>query len=70
MGVFHRQQFLISFGEPLIANARLALRTMAGAAGVERDDVVAALATTIPMATEHRRTAVLDGEKDADLQPC
>ena len=69
MHVIHRQQFLISFGEPLVAGVGLALWAMPGAAGVEGDGLVAALETAIQVATERCRAAVLDGEEHAQVQP-
>ena len=69
MHVVDRQQFLAARGEPLVASVGLALRTMPGAAGVERDGLMAALATAIQMAAERCRAAVLDGEEHAEMQP-
>ena len=60
---------LVRFGEPLVASVGLAFRTMPGTARVERDGFDAALATTIQVATERCRAAVLDGEQDAEVKP-
>src|SRR3954454_25355910 len=67
MHVFHREQFLAAFVEPLVAGTGLTLGTMPGTTGVEGDGFMPALATTIQMATERRRSAVLDGEEDAEM---
>src|SRR5580658_2198199 len=69
MHVLHGQQFFAAFGNPLVASIGLALGTMPGAARVERGGLKAALATAIQVATECRRAAVLDGEKDAQMEP-
>src|ERR1035441_7362528 len=44
MNVVDRQQFVAAPGEPLVASVGLALWTVSGAAGVERDGLMAALA--------------------------
>ena len=67
--VFHRQQFLAAFREPVIPSVGLALWTMSGAARVEGGGLIAALATTIPVPTERGGAAMLDGEEHAQLQP-
>ena len=65
MYVVDWQQFLAASGEPLVASVGLALGTVSGAAGVERDGLMAALAAAVQMTTERRRAAVFDGEQDA-----
>src|SRR5256885_642291 len=69
MHVLHGQQFFAAIDKPLVAGIGLALGTMPGPAGVERGGLKTALATAIQMATERRRAAVLDGEKDAQMEP-
>lgn len=61
------QQFLAASGEPLVASVSLALWTVPGAAGVERDGLIATLAAAVQMAAERRSAAMLDGEKSAEM---
>src|SRR5580700_11013095 len=69
MDVVHRQQFPAASGEPLIASVGLALGAVPGAAGVERDGLMATLAAAIQMTAQGSRAAVLDGEKYAEMEP-
>src|ERR1035438_5388845 len=69
MHVADRQQFFAARGEPLVASVGLALWTVPGPAGVERDGLVAALAATVQVATECCRAAKLGGHLDRVL-PC
>src|SRR5687767_2240820 len=69
VNVFHRQQLLAAFGEPLFASVGLALRTMPGTARIERNGLMPAMVTPIQVATERCRAAVLDGKQHADVQP-
>jgi hypothetical protein len=69
MHIVDRQQFLAAPGEPLVASVGLALWTVSGTAGVERDGLVAALAAAVQMAAEGGRAAILDGGKHAEVQP-
>jgi hypothetical protein len=69
MYVVDWQQFLAASGEPLVASVGLALWTVSGAAGVERDGLMAALAAAVPMAAERGSAAVFDGGKHAEMQP-
>src|ERR1017187_6547687 len=69
MHVADRQQFFAARGEPLVASVGLALWTVPGPAGVERDGLVAALAATVQVATECCRAAKLDGVKYAEMEP-
>src|SRR2546422_7401252 len=69
MHVAHRQQFLTAFGKPLVPSVGVALGAVPRAEGVEGGSLIAASATAIQVATEHRRAAVLDGEQHAELQP-
>src|SRR5215469_10651773 len=50
MHIVDRQQFLSASGEPLVASVDLALWTVPGTAGIERDGLVAALAAAVQMA--------------------
>ena len=52
MIVAYGQQFLLALGEPLVASVGLALGAVPGTAGVERDGLMAALATAIQMTAE------------------
>ena len=47
----------------------LALWTVPGAAGVERDDLMAALNAAVQVTAERSSAAVLDGGKHAEMQP-
>ena len=67
--ILHWQQFLTAFREPVIPSVGLTLWTMSGAARVEGDGLIAALATTIPVPTERGGAAMLDGKEHAQLQP-
>src|SRR5260370_4241103 len=67
--VLHRQQFLAAFSEPLITGVGLALGAMSGAARVEGDGLMAALATTIQVSSERGRAAVLDSEEYTKVKP-
>src|ERR1039457_6223429 len=69
MHVADRQQFFAARGEPLVASVGLALWTVPGPAGVERDGLVAALAATVQVATECCRAAKLDGMQYAEMEP-
>src|ERR1039458_1989486 len=69
MHVADRQQFFAAHGEPLVASVGLALRTVPGPAGVERDGLVAASGTTVQVATECCRAAKLDGMQYAEMEP-
>src|SRR5260370_35126012 len=67
--VLHRQQFLAAFSEPLITGVGLALGAMSGAARVEGDGLMAALATTSQVSSERGRAAVLDSEEYSKGKP-
>src|ERR1035441_9430380 len=69
MDVADRQKFLAARGEPLVASVGLALWTVPGPAGVERDGLVAALTATVQVATECCRAAKLDGMQCAEMEP-
>jgi hypothetical protein len=69
MHIAHWQQFFVAIGEPLIAGVGLALRTVSGPARVERDGLMAALATAIQMSAERCRAAMLDGKQNAEMEP-
>src|SRR5664279_4690164 len=69
MYVVDRQQFLAASGEPLVASVGLALGTVPGPAGVERDGFMAAFAAAVQMAAERSSAAMRDGEKHAKMQP-
>ena len=65
--VFDRQQFGLPVFQPLSARQRLALWTMAVAAAVEGDALMAAGVALLDVATECGRAAALDGAHDAAL---
>src|ERR1700683_2698074 len=67
--VLHWQQFLAAFREPVVPGVGLAFWTMPRTARVKGGSLIAALATTIQVATERGGTAVLDREEHAQLQP-
>lgn len=69
VNVFPWQQLRAACGEPLFTSVGLALRTMSRTAGVERDGLMAALAALIQVSTKCCRSAVLNGEKNAEMKP-
>src|ERR1700739_1655486 len=58
--VAHRQQFLLPCAQPLLARVGLALRTMAVAAGVIRDGLIAAAKALVAMYAERWRAGAFD----------
>src|ERR1700740_220851 len=67
--VAHRQQFLLPCAQPLLARVGLALRTMAVAAGVIRDGLIAAANALVAMSAERCRAAAFDGGEHLHLRP-
>ena len=67
MKVADRQQIGLPGGEPVPRRPALAFGTMAVATGVVRNPAVAAVLTTLDMAAERSRAAVLDGRHHLEL---
>src|SRR5262245_46526371 len=69
MEIAHRQDFRLPFGDPPVAGRRLALGTMAIAAGVIRDGLMPAFGTLVAMAAERGGAATRDGVQHFDMRP-
>jgi len=68
--VVQRDQFANARRHPVVARLRLALGTVAIAAGVEREaEILSAPRAAVAVATERRRAAALDGSHDLMLRP-
>jgi len=64
MKIVHRQQFLLTFSEPLFAGMDLAFRTMPVPAGVVGDaGAISAMGTVIEMAAERGGAATGNGQR-------
>ena len=70
MKIVHRQQFLLTFSEPLFAGIDLAFRTMPVPAGVVGDaGAISAMGTVIEMAAERGGAATGNGQEHFGLRP-
>src|SRR5260370_2148960 len=71
MEVADREAFLAPLSQPKVARVGEALRAVRGPARVIRDvGTIAASGTTVDVAAERRRTAVLDGVKNPQMLIC
>ena len=67
--VAHRQHFGLPLGDPAVAGRRLALGTMAIAAGVIGDGLMPALGALVAMAAEGGGAATRNGVQHFDMRP-